>query len=50
MYNFKITQGKKTILQFSDKNAVKAHAIVTTANALAKFKSQHLSYTYTFSK
>ena len=50
MYNFTITQGKKTILQFADKNAVKAHALVTNANALAKYKSQRLSYSYTYSK
>jgi hypothetical protein len=50
MYNFTITQGKKTILSFVDKNAVKAHQIVTTANALAKYKSQRLSYSYTYSK
>lgn len=50
MYNFTITQGKKTVLQFADKNAVKAHALVTTANSLAKFKSQRLAYTYTYSK
>lgn len=50
MYNFTITQGKKTILQFTDKTAIKAHAIVTTANELAKYKSQHLSYTYKYAK
>lgn len=50
MYNFTIKQGKKTILQFADKNAVKAHSLVTTANKIAKYKSQHLSYSYTFSK
>jgi hypothetical protein len=50
MYNFTITQGKKTILQFTDKTAIKAHAIVTTANELAKYKSQHLSYTYQYAK
>jgi|688.fasta_scaffold162124_2 hypothetical protein len=50
MYNFTITQGKKTILQFADKNAVKAHTLVATANKIAKYKSQHLAYTYTFSK
>lgn len=50
MYNFTIKQGKKTILQFADKNAVKAHSLVTTANKIAKFKSQHLTYTYTYAK
>ena len=50
MYNFTITQGKKTILQFTDKTAIKAHAIVTTANELAKYKNQHLSYTYQYAK
>ena len=50
MYNFTIKQGKKTILSFVDKNAVKAHQIVTTANALAKYKSQRLTYSYTYSK
>ncbi len=33
-----------------DKNAVKAHTLVATANKIAKYKSQHLAYTYTFSK
>ena len=50
MYNFTIKQGKKTILQFADKNAVKAHSLVTTANGLAKYKTQQLSYSYTYSK
>lgn len=50
MYNFTIKQGKKTILQFADKNAVKAHTLVTTANKLAKYKTQQMSYTYTYAK
>ena len=50
MYNFTIKQGKKTILQFADKNAVKAHQLVTTAPALAKYKPQQLTYSYTYSK
>jgi hypothetical protein len=50
MYNFTIKQGKKTILQFADRNAVKAHSLVTTANTLAKYKTQQMSYTYTYAK
>ena len=50
MYNFTIKQGKKTILSFADKNAVKAHSIVTTANSIAKYKTQQMSYTYTYAK
>ena len=49
-YDFTITQGNKTILKFTDKNAVRAHSIVSTANALAKYKSQRMSYTYTYNK
>ena len=49
LYDFTITQGNKTILKFTDKNAVKAHSIVSTANSIAKYKSQRMSYTYKYS-
>jgi len=46
MYTFTISQGKRELMSINDKNAVKVHALVQTANANAKYKKDFLSYTY----
>lgn len=46
LYTFTVTQGKKELFSFNDKNAVQAHSLVNTANRNAKYKKDHLSYSY----
>ena len=48
MYKFTISQGKKQVLSFVDKNAVSAHTLVKNANKNIKANQPKLSYTYQF--
>jgi hypothetical protein len=46
MFTFTISQGKRELMSINDKNAVKVHQLVKTANANAKYKKDYLTYTY----
>ena len=46
MFTFSIIQNKREVLSFNSKNAVQAHSLVTLANANAKYKKDHLTYSY----